>query len=422
MRFACVLAWGMSLMVTFVEGMARDWPAFRGPNGNGRAIDEKPPLEWDREKNVRWRIALPGTGNGSPIVVKGRVLLTCAKNNGRQRTLHCFDRATGKESWKRTVDVEAIELTHKTNPYCGTTPVSDGNVVVVWHATGGLHCYSLDGEPRWSRDFGEVRHIWGYGTSPILYRDRVILHSGASPNIFVAAVRLSDGELLWKTDEPGGVSNESPGVFTGSWCTPAVMRVAGKDQIVCGMPTRVVAYDPDDGRVIWSCAGLSADQGKVVYTSPLIGDEVVVVLGGYQGPAVAVRAGGSGDVTETHRLWRVTRRNPQRIGSGVVVDDSIYIANADSGTVQCIDLNTGEERWRERLRGGAHWASTLLADGYLFATNQRGTTHVFRPNPSRLELVATNSLDELINATPAISDGELFIRTEKHLYCISRSK
>lgn len=400
---------------------ADDWPAFRGPQGDGVASTANPPVEWSRDRHVKWRAQLPGPGNGSPIVVGGRVFLTVAADLGRRRTLYCFDRRDGRELWNQSVAVNQIELTHTDNPDAGTTPASDGNVVVVWHATGGLHAYSMNGERLWSRDFGEIKHLWGYGPSPIIHEDRVILYSGATRDMFVAAVGLRDGTLLWKAQEPGGETNETPdGELTGSWATPVVVRVNGRPQIVCSMPTRVVAYAPADGSILWTCDGLSSERGRLVYASPSVAGDLIVAMAGYMGPSLAVRASGAGDVTGTHRLWHVTERIPQRIGSGVTIGESLYVANADGGTIQCLDLQTGRERWRQRVAGGPHWASLVFAGGLCFATNQSGTTRVFRPDPQRFDLVAENALEETINATPAFSGGEVFLRTDRHLYCIAR--
>jgi outer membrane protein assembly factor BamB len=417
-RSGCLL--GMLLVPS--PACAGDWPAFRGPRGDGIAEQVNPPRHWSPATNVRWRVALPGTGNGSPIVVHDQVLVTCATDLGQQRGLYCFDRGNGRLRWQQTVPVAKIELTHKSNPYAATTPASDGRVVVVWHGTAGLHGYSLAGKPLWSRDFGEVNHLWGYGNSPIIYQDRVILHCGTGADHFVAAVRLADGAVLWRFEEPGGQSNDTPdGKLTGSWSTPVVARVDGQAQILCGMPTRVVALDPDKGRLVWSCQGLGGQHGDLVYASPVVGAGIAVVLAGYMGPAVGVRLDGSGDVTRTHRLWHVTGPTPQRIGSGVVVDNHVYIANADGGTVQCLDLHTGRQRWRQRVSGGPHWASTVYANGLLYATNQSGITRVYRPNPERFELVAENRLEATVNATPAFADNQVFIRTEEHLYCIAEA-
>ncbi len=401
---------------------AGDWPAFRGPRGDGVAEQTHPPLHWSPEKNVQWRVRLPGTGNGSPIVVNHHVLLTCATDLGQHRGLYCFDRTTGRLHWQQTVPLSKIELTHKDNPYCATTPASDGQVVVVWHGTAGLHCYSLEGRQLWSRAFGEVRHLWGYGNSPLIYQDRVILHCGTGAAMFVVAVRLADGAVLWRFEEPGGQSNETPdGKLTGSWATPVIAPGAGEAQILCAMPTRIVALDPDTGRLVWSCQGLGSERGNLVYASPMVGEGIAVVMAGYMGPALGVRLDGLGDVTQTHRVWQVTEPTPQRIGSGVVVHNHIYIANADGGTIQCLELHTGKQCWRQRVRGGPHWASTVYAKGLLYATNQSGITRVFRPNPQRFELVAENHLDATINATPAFADTQVFLRTDEHLYCIART-
>jgi outer membrane protein assembly factor BamB len=407
------------VLLLSAAGRAGEWPAFRGPRGDGVALDEQPPLHWKVDENIRWRVPVPGTGNGSPIVVDGRVFLNAAQDLGQRRTLHCFDADDGRALWQQTVEVGAIEFTHIDNPYCGSTPASNGEVVVTWHGTGGLHCYTMDGRPLWDRDFGEIRHLWGYGTSPVIDGERVYVHSGACPNIFIAAVRLSDGELLWKTAEPGGQSNETPdGDLTGSWCTPVLVDAGGRRQLICAMPTAAVSYDPESGDVLWRCEGLATNRGKLVYASPLVANDLAVFMAGYMGPAMAVRLDGTGDVTASHRVWYVEKRNPQRVGSGVVVGDFIYLGNADGGTIQCLELATGKERWRQRVRGGPHWASTVYAGGRLYATNQSGITRVFAPNPQRFELLSENTLDETVHATLAVSNGRLFIRTEENLYCI----
>lgn len=396
---------------------AGDWPRFRGPSGNGIADETKLPDSWGPEQNVKWKVPLNGTGNGSPIVSNGRVFVTAATDRGSQRTLYCFDRRDGRELWRWTAEFEPGVKTHQANPYCGSTPAANGERVVVWHGSAGLYCYDFGGKLLWKTDPGDVEHIWGYGSSPVIYGNRVLLNFGPGEQSFLMAADLSTGRLLWKTEEPGGANTRSPRMV-GSWSTPVVAQVQGEDQILCSMPTRVVAYDPDDGTILWTCSGLSSDRGDLVYTSPLIAGDLGVAMGGYQGPAIAFQLGGTGDVTDTGRLWQLVERQPQRIGSGVVIGDYIYMANAGPAFVQCIELKTGKEMWRERVPDN-HWGSVVCADGKLYVTDQRGTTHVFRPNPERFDLIGSNSLGEPSNATPAISDGELFLRTAGHLYCIA---
>jgi outer membrane protein assembly factor BamB len=164
---------------------------------------------------------------------------------------------------------------------------------------------------------------------------------------------------------------------------------------------------------------LPSERGDLVYTSTVIAGNLGVAMGGYKGPAIGFKLGGSGDVTDTNRIWREEDKQPQRIGSGVVVGNHLYVANAGPSTAQCIDIETGKDLWVDRLDGGDHWGSVVMAAGRLYVTGQKGITHVFKPNPEKLELLASNDLGESSNATPAISDGQIFLRTDGHLYCIA---
>ncbi len=414
-RFALIASWiamaGVGLSST------GDWPAFRGPLNNGTTPDAAP-TEWGEEENVVWKIGLPGPGNGSPIAIRDRVLLTATKDkDGKQRCLLCFDAISGTLLWDRTAEIDKVMPTHKTSPYCGTTPASDGERVVVWHASAGLHCYDLDGRQLWSRDLGEFRHMWGYGTSPILYGDRVILHTGPGQRVFVTALELATGNTLWETDEPlEGVDRNAAGKYMGSWSSPLVTRVGEEDQILVVMPTRVNAYDPRSGKIVWSCAGVRHDRGDLSYSSPVIAGDLCVVTGGFRGPSLAIRLGGSGDVTATHRLWR-TENSPQNIGSAVQWDGFVYRVNAGPGTIDCLDPATGEIRWTER-GSGIYWASLVMAGGLMYATDRNATTIVFRPRPDRFELVARNSLNGGCQATSAFAGGRIYFRTDTHLYCV----
>jgi len=426
-RYAAVTALTLgTLAVLSAATRAEDWPSFRGPRGDGISNESNVPFEWGPEKNVKWRTELPIRGNGSPIVSAGRVFLSSASEDGRQRSLLCFDRNDGKQLWERTVEFDEVEKVHQTNDYSPATPASDGRRVVVWHGSAGVHCYDFDGNELWSRDLGVFHHIWGYASSPVLYDNMVLLNCGPGERSFMTALNLEDGAVIWTTDEPGGTSGESEtgegrGSLVGSWSTPVITQVDGNDQVLVSMPSRAVAYEPHTGKILWSCEGLAnMPRGNVVYTSLLVSDGMAAAMGGYTGPAIGFKLGGSGDVTESNRLWHHTEANPQRIGSGVIVDGRIYMANAGPGIVQCIDLESGEELWRDRLAASNHWGSTVYAGGRLYATDQKGTTRVFAPNPEEFELLATNEMaDESSNSTPAISDGEIFLRTFAALYCIA---
>ena len=215
------------------------------------------------------------------------------------------------------------------------------------------------------------------------------------------------------------VSANNANQYTGSWCTPVIANVDGRTVAICGMTTRVNAYDVSTGEIVWTCDGLRGPRGDLCYTSPVISDDVCVVMGGFKGPAIGFQMGGKGNITAKRRLWREENGNPQRIGSGVVVDGLIYMPNAGPNTIQCIDPNTGKILWQERSPGSAAWGSMIHADGHLYVTDQDGTTHVLVPSPEGMKVVSSNRLGESSNSTPAITNGAIILRTFNHLYCIS---
>lgn len=402
--------------------MAADWPAFRGENGLGIAAEGEYPTEWSSSQNIRWRVPLPGPDNGSPIVVGGKVLVLSAQNEGRERSTLCFDRSTGKLLWQQKVEFDKVEATHQTNPYCPETPVSDGETVFVWHRSAGMHAYDLEGNRRWTRELGEFHHIWGGGSSPVLYRNLVIQLCGPGERTFLIALNKETGETVWQSEtEPGGSAGEQ-GRYVGSWATPVITQIDGEDRLLCPFPTRLAIVDPATGKELASCVGLAREKSDLCYTSPMVGDGHAVILGGFQGPGFGLKLGGAGDITDSHRLWRTRDDgNPQRIGSGVILDGYLYQANADGpGSIECLDIHTGEQQWKlPRSENGAHWGSVVFANGLLYATGQRGTTTVFKPNPQQFEPVSINRLGEQTNSTPAFSNGEIFLRTWEALYCIA---
>ncbi|MDA0807204.1 MAG: PQQ-binding-like beta-propeller repeat protein [Planctomycetota bacterium] len=400
---------------------AGDWPAFRGPVGLGVTSDTDFLTSWSEDENIRWKIKLPNRGNESPVVASGLVFATSATEDGSERRLHCFDRTDGSEKWTREVSFKAGEETHQTNPFGAATPAVSGNKVVVWHGSAGLFCYDLAGEQLWSAQPGAVTHIWGYGSSPVIHDGKVLLNFGPGVAQAIVAYDLETGDEVWRHKEPGGTDDRG-GRMAGSWSTPVIAEVGGESQIICSLPTRVVSLNPKDGSVVWSCDGLVGKNGDLVYTSPLISKGVGVAMGGYTGPAIGFRLDGKGDVTTTHRLWHDDSKQPQRISSGVIVGDHIFMANAGPGTLQCLDLTTGKEVWKDRGPGANHWGQMCFADGRLYVTNQKSQTVVFAPNAEKYEQLAVNSLDGSSNSTPAFSDGEIFLRTSTSLYCVSAKK
>lgn len=402
---------------------AADWPAFRGPRGDGKSEETGFPVTWSRDQNVRWRTPLPGPGNGSPIVVAGKVLVLCAEEGGKKRSTLCFDRQTGQKLWQQTVEYLPPEETHKTNPHCSSTPASDGTFVYVWHRSAGMHCYTLNGEKVWSRDLGKFEHVWGEGSSPLLYKDLVIQLCGPGERTFVIALNKQTGETVWESPvEPGGSASDK-GRYVGTWSTPVMISVEGQDQILVPLHDRVVSYLPANGAEAWTVSGISGKKGDLVYTSPVVADDIAVVMGGFNGPALGFKLGGSGDTTDQHRLWHNTENsNPQRIGSGVIIGKVMYMANSDdAGSIECLDPRTGKQLWGvRRTSEGPHWGSIVSAGDLLYVTGQKGITRVMKVNPEKYEVVSENDLGEQSNSTPALSDGEIFLRTWEALYCVGK--
>jgi len=414
----CFLFASLTLVLLYPPLLASDWPQFRGAAGSGIAEDANPPLTWGTGHNIKWRTELPGPGNSSPIISNGKVFVSCAKTKGTERGLYCFDRKDGKELWSRVVQFNKIMPTHESNPYGASSPAADGERVVVWHGSAGLFCYDFAGDLLWSRQLGEFRHMWGYASSPVVHGDRVILNCGPGKRVFVTALNLETGKTLWEQPEPvyGDGQRNEEGHYAGSWSTPVILTAGERTLAVCSMPTRVNGYDLSSGEVIWSCEGLKGPKGELAYSSPLIAGEVCVAISGFNGPSIGFKLGGVGDITGNRRLWR-SPSNPQNIGSGVVVGGYAYVPDAGPAGIRCIDVTTGQVMWTER-RPKAYWGSIVAAGGRLYLTDQGGTTLVFKPSPEKFVELAVNTLEEKSNSTPAISDGEIFLRATTALYCV----
>jgi len=355
------------------------------------------------------------------------VFVAQAIEKANRRALMCFDRAQGKLLWQTGVTHKEPEETHEDNPYCSASPVTDGERVIVWHGSAGVWCYDLSGKELWHRDLGPQKHDWGYAASPVLHNDLCFVHFGPGERTFLIALNKKTGETIWKVDLPpmqppqrtDGFAGRRDG-YIGSWSTPILVKANHRAELVLSVPEKVRAFDPQTGKALWECAGLN----PLIYTSPIYGDGVVVAMGGFLGTTIAVKPGGDGDVTATRRLWQ-TARTKNRLGSGVIANGHVFILNTE-GIAECLELGTGKRVWEERLRGqGAKaesWSSMVLAGDKLYIVNQSSETSVLRASPT-FELIAVNPIEgELTNSSMAVSNGEIFIRTHKNLWCISENQ
>lgn len=401
---------------------AGDWPAWRGPSGQGHSDEKNLPLKWSSKENVRWKIPLAHPGNSTPILFGDNVFLTQANKGGSVRSLLCFARSDGSRRWQKDVAFEGKERNWNEEWYANASPATDGERVVVSFGSAGMHCFDNAGNELWKRtDLGEWQDEFGNGSSPVLYGDLAILWCGPNRTQgrnYLLAVNKRTGATVWEHDES-----------FGSWSTPLIAKVGGENQLILGQSRDVKSapaekhgflkgFDPKTGRELWKCQGLNS----FVYTSALFGDNVAVGMSGYGGSALAVKLGGVGDVTKD-RLW-LHPTNTQRVGSGVIVDGHVYIVN-ENATAHCYDLKTGEDLWKKvpRLRGGLTWGSIVHADGRLYVLMRNGDTVVLAANPKH-EVLAVNSLEsgELSNSSPAISNGRIYLRTFKHLWCIEAKR
>lgn len=423
MRISVIQSCGMLLSALLMStARAGDWPEWRGPHGDGTSDEKGLPITWSTTENVAWKVTLPEPGNSTPVVWGNRIFVTQPQIARNRRSLMCFDRSDGRLLWEAGTEWTEADPTHSTNPVCSSSPVTDGERVIAWFGSAGLFCYDMNGKELWKRDLGIQKHIWGYGSSPVIHGDLCYLHFGPGERSFLTAIDRKSGRTIWTHDEPINSQGTSEADFAsadyyGSWSTPVFRSLNGRDQLIISFPFRVCGLDPLTGQEFWTSNGINA----LVYTSPLVSDDVIVAMGGYNGMSIGITAGGEGDVTKSNRLWRHAKTR-QRIGSGAIHGDYVYIHN-DPGIAECFELRTGKTVWEQRLSGreakGTNWSSVMMADGLCYTITQGGDCFVFRASPE-FELVSTNSLSESSNSSIVPSNGQLFIRTHQHLWCIGK--
>lgn len=396
------------LTVTGVTVGADDWPAFRGPTGQGHSPERGLPLAWGESTNVLWKTPVPGRGWSSPVVADGRVWLTTATeapDGAGSLRLLAYDVETGRETLSTEVfRVDTTTSPNLKNSLASPTPIVDGGQVYVHFGADGTAALTTAGEVVWSTHFPYVTQH-GNGGSPILYRDRLILSVDGYDTAYVVALDGATGEQRWRTARRRPISQ--------AYSTPLVIQVGDTDQLFSIGAFRATAYDPESGDELWE---VSYGDGFSNVPAPAFGHGMVYVATGFQVPSLlAVRTDGRGDVTDTHTAWTL-RRGAPLTPSPLLVGDELYIVS-DLGIATCLDARTGETHWRERL-GGNFSASPVFADGRIYFQSEEGVTTVVAPSPDYREL-ATNRLDGITLASMAVADGSLFIRTHDHLYRIA---
>lgn len=414
----------VSFVAFACQAFSANWPAWRGENGLGITAETNLPTQWSDSEHVRWKTALPDLGNSTPIVWGNKVFLTQAVQSEHRRLVLCLDRTNGKKLWDAGTTYTEDEVSHDANPPCSASPVTDGERVIAWFGSAGIFCFDLNGKELWHRDLGQQKHSWGYAASPVIYKNLCILNFGPGKRSFLVALDKTTGKTVWQLDIPevqpekrtDGFAGQAKGEI-GSWSTPILVNSDGRDELIVSLAEKLCAFDPATGKEWWHCDGLN----PLIYSSAIYGEGVAVAMGGFHGTIIAVKTGGNGDVTKTHKLWERPRAD-NYLGCGVIYKGHIYVQNSP-GLGECIELKTGKVIWKERLNGkgpkNESWSSMVLSGDKIYILNQSGDCIVLRASP-KFEMIAANSIgNELTNGSLAVSDGELFIRTHKHLWCIS---
>lgn len=404
--------WLLSVLLTSAAAASAadpPWPQFRGPLGDGHAAARDLPEQWNERENVVWKTSLPGEGWSSPVVANDGIWLTTADDEGRSLRVLCVDPSSGKlvrnvEAFHRD---ESIPKNAK-NSFASPTPVLDGRCVYAHFGTQGtVGIEQASGDVLWRNQDLVLDHKEGPGSSPILWRDLIIVNCDGLDVQYVAALDKQTGRLRWKTHRTGKM-HDNPD-FRKAYCTPTIITVDGRDQLISPGADRVIAYDPADGRELWRVEY----HGFSIVPRPVHAHNLLYVTTAFARPELwAVRTGGQGDATETHVAWKLKKMVPSS-PSPLVVGDELYLIG-DKGILSCLNARDGTELWSERI-GGNFSASPLYADGKIFLFSEEGKGYVLKPGRA-YHLLAENHLEGRILASPAAVGRALFVRTDKALY------
>ncbi len=405
----CRFLWVAALLSLGTPTWAENWPAWRGPHGDGSSAETNIPVVWTGASNVVWKTEVPGTGHASPIVWSDRVFIVSALQDTQDRVLICFDRKSGRVLWRQTVITSPLEKKHELNSYASSTPATDGERVYVAFLDLQemvVAAYDFEGRQRWIVRPGAFKSMHGFSSSPVLFEDKVIVNGDHDGDSYLVALDRSSGKTVWKTPREH---------HTRSYCTPTVFRnLAGRTQMVLSGDMCVASYDPKDGSRHWVIDGPTEQFVASIVYNPKA--DLLFMTGGFpEHHLLAIRPDGQGNVTATHVAWRNNRAScVSYVPSPISVDD-YFLVVSDPGYANCFEAATGKLLWQEKV--GEHHASPVLANGLVYFISDAGVATVVKPGPT-LDVMARNDLGEKCFASPALSQGQIFIRADKHLYCL----
>jgi len=415
-------------LTTCASVRAENWPCWRGPRGDGTSAETQIPVKWNGEtgEGIAWKVAIPGTGHSSPIVWEDRVFVTTCVEESHERLLLCVNRDDGKILWQTSVAVSPLEKKHSLNSFASGTPATDGETVYVTFLVSGnrddeakaaqreasataatllVVAYNMQGEKIWSAEPGGFASVHGFCSSPVIYKDLLIVNGDHDGDSYVAALNRKTGETMWK------VPREHK---TRSYCTPLIRNINGKDQMVMTGSKRIVSLDPNTGATNWLIEGPTEQfVSSMVYD----GTAFYMTAGFPTYHVMCVRPDGTGDVSKSHVVWHSEVARCY-VPSPVLVEDKLFVAD-DQGTVNCFDTATGDRLWKDRL--GNHYSGSLVtANGLAYFPADDGNVAVVKP-AAKLDVIEKNALGEFSYSSPAISNGHIFIRGEHHLFSIGAS-
>ena len=400
---------------------ADNWPTWRGPNSDGISSETNLPVKWSATENIAWKLPMPGRSGSTPIIWGDRIFLTTSDDDAIE--LWAVDRKKGTVLWKQKQGDGGKAIYRKHN-MSSPSPVTDGKSVWVMTGTGMLRSFDFNGKEQWARDiqkdYGAFGLQWGYASSPLLYDGSLIvqvLHGMKTDDpSYVLRINAKTGATEWRVERPTKAIHESPDSYT----TPALLENGGAKEIVITGGDCVTGHDPATGKELWRGNGLNPQNNGAyrIVASPLVRDGLIYAPTRVR-PLIAFRVGGRGDITDSHKVWS-TNNGPDV--PTPVTDGKLFFIVRDNGTLYCLDAKTGAEIWGgQRIRPGIYSSSPVLADGKIYATNEDGVTSVYKAGPE-FEIIAENELGEYTLSSPAISEGQIFIRTDGHLYAIGQSK
>ena len=408
------------VLILTAAANAQNWPQWRGPNLNGLSNEKNLPSRWTTDENIVWKLAMPSWSGSTPIIWRDLIFLNVAE--GDNLSLWCVNRKKGDIVWKQPLGAGNVKM-RKQN-MSSPSPVTDGRNVYVMTGTGILKSFDFKGTELWTRDiqkdYGQFGQNWGYASSPLLLDDSLyvqVLHGMKTDDpSYVMRIDKKSGKTLWKVERATAAIRESPDSYT----TPGLLRYGKNVEIVITGGDCVTGHDPATGKELWRANGLnpSNDPFYRIVASPVVFNDIVYVPTRVK-PLLALKAGGRGDITTSHVLWSTL--NGPDVPTPVTDGKYFYVVN-DSGIMWCFDAKTGQEIYgKQRIKSGACSASPVLADEKIYITNEDGLTTVVKAGP-KFEVIAENALNDYCLSSPAISDGQIFIRTAGQLYCIGNTK